>query len=380
MFSRIQKSPVLGFDVVDQPSQHGDRVFVITLMLLCATGLVMVYSASFYKAFMTFRDPFHFLKDHSIRLGIGILLFSLAYLWDYHHLRRWSLWILIGSLLSLIWVLLFTPRPHRWLTLLGITVQPSEFARVALVIYLADWCSRHSHRLQKSWGTYLFAVLIVALPVALVLIEPSFSAASMLALTGGTLLFLAGAKIRHLIFTILPAIPVGIIAAIMEPYRLNRIYAFFHPLADPQGAGYQSNMSLVAVGSGQIMGVGMGMSGQKNHFLPEAHCDFIFSILCEEKGFLGAMIVLAVFFLFAWRGIKIALRSPDQFGFLLAGGLVFSMIFFILMNIAVALALVPVTGLPLPFVSYGGSALIANLIACGIILNISRHAQSPEAI
>jgi cell division protein FtsW len=192
--------------------------------------------------------------------------------------------------------------------------------------------------------------------------------------------FLAGARIKHIAYSIVAILPVGVMVAAMEPYFWRRVKSFFDPTADPQGIGYQSNQSLIAIGSGKIFGVGMGMSLQKNDFLPEAHCDFIFSILCEEKGFAGAMIVLALFFLFVWRGFKIARTAPDPFGFLLAGGLMFSIVLFTLVNISVALGLIPVTGLPLPFISYGGSALIANLGACGVILNISRHAQSPEAI
>jgi cell division protein FtsW len=194
------------------------------------------------------------------------------------------------------------------------------------------------------------------------------------------LLFFAGARWKHLAITALPLIPAGIGVAILEPYRLKRVLSFLNPLSDPQGADYQSIQSLIAVGSGQIFGVGIGSSGQKNQFLPEAHCDFIYSILCEEMGFIGGILLLGLFFLFVWRGIKVAMRAPDQFGFLLAGGLTFSIALFILMNISVALGVVPVTGLPLPFISYGGSALLANLTACGVILNVSRHTHSPEAI
>ncbi|RJP79577.1 MAG: putative lipid II flippase FtsW [Candidatus Zixiibacteriota bacterium] len=371
---------LLDLDSMESPSRHGDRLFLIALAGLCAVGLLMVYSASFYKGFETFRDPFHYLKDHAVRLGMGLALFWAAYRFDYHHLRRVSRWILVLCLLLLIAVLVVSPRPHRWLNLFGVTVQPSELVRMGLVIYLADWCSRHANRLREQWGTYLFALGVIAAPVGLVVLEPSFSAAAMIAIAGGFVLFFAGARLKHLALTVLPALPMGLIVALMEPYRMRRIFSFFNPTADPQGMGYQSNQSLIAVGSGKLFGVGMGMSGQKNDFLPEAHCDFIFSILCEEKGFAGAMVVLALFALFAWRGFKIALKAPDPFGFLLAGGLTWSIVLFILMNISVSLGLVPVTGLPLPFVSYGGSALIANLGACGIIMNISRHAQSPEAV
>jgi cell division protein FtsW len=269
---------------------------------------------------------------------------------------------------------------HRWISIFGIRIQPSEFARIALVVYLADWCSRHSKRMQDDWQTYLLALGIIAAPVMLVVIEPSFSASSMIAIAGGLLLFMAGARLQHLALTILPALPVGLLVAIMKPYRVRRFLAFLYPDSDPLGTGYHTIQSLIAVGSGQLFGVGPGASGQKNKFLPEAHCDFIYSILCEEWGFIGGMLILILFFIFIWRGIKIALKAPDQFGFLLAAGLTCSIGLFVMAHLLVALGLAPVTGLPLPFISYGGSALVANMTACGLILNISRHAQSPESI
>jgi cell division protein FtsW len=380
MFGRIQRKTILDFDSSDPPSRHGDRLFVMSLAVLCAVGILMVYSASFFMARETYHDPFHFLKDHAFRLGLGTMLFLAAYSVDYHRLRGWSRLILGACMILLVAVLFVGSGAHRWITLFGIRIQPSEFARIALVVYLADWCSRHSKRLQDDYHTYLLALGIIAAPVLLVVIEPSFSASSMIALAGGILLFMAGARLKHLALTILPAVPVGLLVAIMKPYRVRRFLAFLFPDADPLGAGYHTIQSLIAVGSGQLFGVGPGASGQKNKFLPEAHCDFIYSILCEEWGFIGGMLILVLFFIFIWRGIKIALKAPDQFGFLLAAGLTCSIGLFVVAHLLVALGLAPVTGLPLPFVSYGGSALIANMTACGLILNISRHAQSPESI
>jgi cell division protein FtsW len=376
MLGRIQHNPILDFDATDPPSRHGDRWFIFALVTLCAAGLLMVYSASFFMARETFHDPFRLLKDHALRLGLGTILFLLAYSVDYHRLRDWSLWILCFCLVLLLAVLFVGKGAHRWI----FGIQPSEFARIALVVYMADWCSRHTKRLQTDKNSYLFALGIIAVPVTLVVIEPSFSAATMMAIAGGLLLFFAGAQFKHLAWTILPAVPLAAIVAIMKPYRVRRIFAFLYPDADPLGAGYHTLQSLIAVGSGQIFGVGPGQSGQKNQFLPEAHCDFIYSILCEEWGFIGGIAILGLFFIFIWRGIKIALKAPDQFGFLLAAGLVCSIVLFVLAHLFVALGMAPVTGLPLPFISYGGSALIANMTACGVILNISRHAQSPESI
>ena len=380
MSGRVRRNRVLGFDVRQPESRHGDRLFILAVVGLCATGILMVYSSSFHKAFETYRDPFFFLKEHLIRLGIGSLLFLLAYHIDYHRLRRLSLLPFLIGLVLLVWVLFSGSGVHRWLTISGVTLQPSEFARLALIVYLADWCSRNSRRLQQSWSGFLFTALLIAATAGLVMVEPSYSAAVMILASGGLLLVLAGVRWRYLFAVLLPAGPLALYLAIVEPYRLKRILSFLDPLSDPQGAGYHALQSKIAVGSGQIWGVGFGLSGQKFHFLPEAHCDFVFSILCEERGFIGAVFVLALFTIFVWRGIRIAMRAPDQFGFLLVGGLVLSIALFALVNIAVTLAVLPVTGLPLPFISYGGSALIANLIACGVILNVSRHTDPTELL
>lgn len=380
MTKKIQKHSILGFGLKDMPSRHGDRLFILSLVGLCVTGVIMVYSSSFFKAFETYRDPYFFLKGHLIRLSIGLFLFMLAYRIDYHRLRRWSIAPFIVSLGLLVAVLFTGSGVHRWISIGGVTLQPSEFARVALVIYLADWCSRNTNRLRQPWTGFLSVLAVIVVTAGLVMVEPSYSAAVMILISGVVLLVMAGAKWRHLFAAVLPAVPLAVYMAIKTPYRLERVLNFLNPLSDPQGAGYQSIQSKIAVGSGQIWGFGFGMSGQKFYFLPEAHCDFIFSILCEETGFIGAVAVISLFALFFWRGIRIAIRSRDQFGFLLAGGLLFSIILFTLVNIGVALGFLPVTGLPLPFISYGGSALIANLIACGIILNVSRHAMSPESI
>ncbi|MCX6640480.1 MAG: putative peptidoglycan glycosyltransferase FtsW [bacterium] len=357
--------------------QHGDRIFIATLGLLSIFGLVMIYSSSSYMAFQSHGDPYYYLKEHLLRLGLGLALFLIAYNFDYHHLRRVSL---VPWLITLVGLVIALALRSRWLSIFGISLQPSEFARIALIIFLADWCSRHAKRLQSTWKGFAFAISIILITVALVVIEPSYSASAMIFLSAGLVVLMAGAKWAHVSAMVVPLIPIAAVVAVAAPYRLQRVMAFFNPLADPKGAGYQSLQSLIAVGSGQIIGKGPGMSGQKFQFLPEAHCDFIFSILCEEWGFIGGGILLALFLTFLVRGVRIALRAPDQFGFLLAGGLVLSIALFAFINIAVSLAILPVTGLPLPFVSYGGSALLANMIACGLILNVSRHTDSPEAI
>lgn len=371
---------VLGFYFDETPSSHGDRLFIVTLIILCTLGILMVYSSSFYKAFDSYRDPYFYLKEHLVRLGIGFCLFLIAYRFDYHWLRRWSILPLIVCLMALVWVLFSGDGVNRWLTVLGIRLQPSEFARLALVIYMADWCSRNSKKLQDSFSGFIFMILLILLTTGLVIMEPSYSAGVMIFLSGAMLLVLSGARWRYLFSVMLPALPAVAYLAIAQPYRFVRLLTYLNPMADPLGAGYQVTQSKIAVGSGQVWGLGFGMSGQKFHFLPEAHCDFIFSIFCEERGFIGGAIVVLLFIILVWRGLRIARRAPDQFGFLLAGGLTASIALFALVNIGVTLGVLPVTGLPLPFISYGGSALIANLIACGIMLNVSRHTDSPEAI
>jgi cell division protein FtsW len=357
--------------------QQGDRFFMLIVGVLSIVGVVMVWSSSSYSAFQTFRDPNYYLKEHLIRLGLGLGLFILAYHFDYHFFRRLSLipWVItLGGLLVALAV------GSRWVKILGISIQPSEFARLALIIFLADWCSRHAKKLQGTWKGFAFSISMIIITVALVVLEPSYSASAMILLSGVLVVVMAGVPFLHLLSLLIPLVPVAAYVAILAPYRWLRIINFLNPMSDPQGAGYQSAQSLIAIGSGQILGKGTGMSGQKFQFLPEAHCDFIYSILCEEWGFIGGALILGLFILFLIRGIRIAKRAPDQFGFLLAGGLVLSISLFAFINIGVSLAILPVTGLPLPFISYGGSALLSNMAACGLILNISRHTESPEAV
>ncbi|TKJ41488.1 putative lipid II flippase FtsW [candidate division LCP-89 bacterium B3_LCP] len=375
MPGKIQKNSILGFTFPQSESLHGDRLFILSIALLCAVGILMVYSSSFYMAWQDFRNPYYFLKRHSLRLLIGFVAFMAAYKFNYHHLRRWSIIPLIISIILLIWVLI---TGSRWISVGGITLQPSEFARIALLVYLADWCSRNANKLRQSPKGFLFVLTLVMITTGLVMAEPSYSAAVMILISGVALLVMSGVKWRYLIAAALPILPVAGYMAVAASYRFRRVFSFLNPLADPQGAGYHTIQSKIAVGSGQIWGFGFGMSGQKFHFLPESHCDFIFSILCEERGFIGAALVLLLFILFFWRGIRIAVKARDHFGFLLAGSLIFCIAFFALVNIGVALGSLPVTGLPLPFISYGGSALITNLLACGIVLNVSKHNNSPE--
>ncbi len=371
---KARNNKVFGFNF-SEPSRYGDRLLMLAIFGLCAIGVLMVFSSSFVKAFETYRDPYFFIKQHFLRLGIGMLLFFVACSVDYHRLRHWSVFPLLLCIFALILVLFTGSGVNRWLTISGVRLQPSEFARIALIVYIADWCSRNSTYLRESYKAFLFVIVIIGITAGLVVIEPSYSVAVMIIISAGMVVFLAGSKLLHLFSILIPAIPAVAYLAIAEPYRLKRVLSFLNPVGDPLGDGYQSLQSKIAVGSGKIWGLGFGMSGQKSHFLPEAHCDFIFSILCEERGFIGAVVTIILFILFIWRGIRIAVTAPDQFGYLLAGGLTMSVSLLALVNIAVTLGVLPVTGLPLPFISYGGSALIANLIACGLILSVSRQAE-----
>ncbi|MBU0519156.1 putative lipid II flippase FtsW [bacterium] len=372
-----KQNQVVGFNFDEPVNPYGDRLFLMAVIGLLAWGLLMVFSSSFVMAFETYRDPYFFLRQHLLRLGIGVLLLIFAFKIDYRRFQFFSLIALFIGLAVLVIVLFNGASVHRWLTIGGIRFQPSEFARIALILYLANWCARNASRLKESFTGFLIPLSWVITFTALVMVEPSYSAGLMLLISGLIILILAGAKWWHLVVAGLPVIPAGALLAIAQPYRVKRLLSFMDPHADPLGSNYQAIQSEIAVGSGQLWGIGFGMSGQKSDFLPEAHCDFIFSILCEERGFIGAAIVILLFILFLWRGIRIAMRAPDQFGFLLAGGLTVSVTLFAFVNIAVTVGLLPVTGLPLPFISYGGSALVANLIACGLILNVSRFAIPP---
>jgi cell division protein FtsW len=264
---------------------------------------------------------------------------------------------------------------HRWIKLPGVSLQPSEVSKLALIIFLAYFLEKRAGEEGDFWRTFVPCGFITAMLAGLVVIEPDLGTAMMLALIFIVMIYTAGARLKHLALAAAPALIMVSGLLIFVPWRLKRLITFLDPWADPQGSGFQVVQSLIAVGSGGPNGLGFAQGKQKMFFLPFAHSDFIFAVIGEELGLVGALAVVAVFALFLWRGVRTALLAPDRFGMLLSLGIVTSIVAQALFNISVVLSLVPTKGIPLPFISYGGSSLVPTLAAVGILLNVSQHAS-----
>jgi cell division protein FtsW len=288
----------------------------------------------------------------------------------------------LGIVFFLLLVVLFFDRSHsthRWLRLGPASLQPSEFAKLIVILYLAWFLElRRTPRgpgvndLVQSLSPALGPVVLLA---GLVLIEPDLGTAIMILLVAFVLLYVCGLSMRYVLGAALAALPLFYFLVVRVPYRYQRVTSFLSPDADPQGHGFQLLQSLIAVGSGGLTGVGLMESKQKLFYLPEAHTDFIYAVLCEEWGYVGAIIVLALFAYFGWRGFRAALKAPDEFGRLLGLGITSLIVGQTLINLSVVMGLMPTKGIPLPFISYGGSSLLVMLLATGVLLNISQHAD-----
>ena len=362
--------------------QHDRQLFIVTIAL-CLIGAVMVFSASALTLREEGGSGYAFLLRQLLWAAIGMAgMFWLMRI-DYRKLRQpHVIFTAISVTLVLLVAVLFLDRSHathRWVRLGAFGFQPSEIAKLVVICYLAWFlesrCAPRGPGVNSIRQTLLPALGTVVAMVALVYKEPDMGTACMIFFIAAVMLFISGLSYKYILGAALAAIPVVYIAIASVPYRLQRVQSFFAPGADPQGHGFQLAQSLIAVGSGGFSGVGLMESRQKLFFLPEAHTDFIYSIICEEIGFIGAVIVLALFAVYGWRGFVAAMKAPDAFGRLLAIGITAMVVGQALVNLSVVLGLMPTKGIPLPFVSYGGSSLIGMLLATGVLLNISQHAD-----
>ena len=349
-----------------------DLPLFLAVFTTCLLGLVFIFEASSVSAFRDFGDKYHYLKDQSQWLFLGLTLMFFFSFFDYHRLYPLALPLIFITIILLLAV--FLPGlglkalgAHRWLDFRAFTLQPAEAAKLALVIYLSAWFS------SKERERLFAFVTLCSLIVGLVIAEPDLGTGIVICVLAVILYFLSGAPWWH--FGLLaPGIFGGILAlAVVSPYRLRRLVTFFNPGNDPLGASYHIRQVLLAFGSGGFWGLGLGKSRQKFEYLPEAMTDSIFAIIGEEIGFIGAILVIALFVFILWRGIKIALLAPDRFGQLLAYGISFWISTQAIINLGSMVALLPLTGVPLPFVSYGGSNLVVTLTGVGILLNISKQ-------
>jgi cell division protein FtsW len=366
---------------------ESDRwLFGVTLGL-CLLGAVMIYSASAVTAGHDYGHSYYFLLRQSVWLVFGIAgMFALMRM-DYRKLREP---VVVYSALFAVMLMLVgaffldkSHATHRWIRFGPVGFQPSEIAKLAVILYLAwflDLKRKSVARLEFTKKDFLQNILPAIGPifacVGLILLQPDLGTSVDIVLIATAILFVAGLSWRWLAAGSAIAFPALAILIISAPYRMARLLAFLHPDSDPQGAGFQLMQSLIAVGSGGFTGVGLMESKQKLFYLPEAHTDFIYAVICEELGFIGATIVIALFVIYAWRGLRAAFSAPDSFGRLLALGITAMVICQALINFAVVLGMVPTKGIPLPFISYGGSSLLVMLLATGVLLNISQQAQA----
>lgn len=344
------------------------------VFLLSSLGLLMVFDASSYEAFKDFGDKFYFIRKQLISALIGLALIGLFTFFDYHRLEKYALLTFIVSVVLLL--LVFIPGfgvlaggAHRWLDIGGITIQPAEIIKLTAVIYLA---SIFKNRVQTK--QFIIVLGIVAIIVGV--FQKDLGSAIVFSLIVFTLYFVAGAPVTSFIGLFFAGIIGAIIFIISAPYRIQRVLAFLDPFADPQGYTYHITQVLIAIGSGGLFGLGIGQSRQKFSYIPEVTTDSIFSVIGEEFGFIGCLLLISLFIFLVSLLFKIIERAPDRFGKLLATGFVTWIGAQVIVNLSAMVSLLPLTGVPLPFISYGGSALIANLVTIGILLNISRQGQS----
>jgi cell division protein FtsW len=367
-----------GDDLPASTRNAPDAVLVGSIAVLVAIGLVMIFSASSALAIAQHHDAAYFLKRQIVWLVVGIVAAFAAYRIDYEHLRRFAPFALVASVLSLGLVLI----PHigldsggarRWLGAGSFALQPSEFAKLSLVLYLAAALSSKGERVRSLVNGVVPLALVTALLAVLVLKEPDMGTASLLTFTAGAMLFAAGARIVHLLMVLMVTAPWVVLLVMHDAYKRARILAFLNPWKDTQDKGFQIVQSLLALGSGGPFGVGLGFSRQKFGWLPETYTDFIGSILGEELGFIGMFAVVALFVIFAYRAARIALNAPDRFGYFLALGCMAMIVIQAFVNIGVVTSSWPVTGVPLPFISFGGSSLVVSLVAVALVVNVGRH-------
>ncbi len=348
-------------------------------LLLVVIGLVMIYSAS---AIITAQkigseNPYYFMTRQGVWLLAGSALMLMVMHLDLARLRdRRVIYSLMAIVLGALIAALFSPAingTHRWIALPHMRFQPSEFAKPVVVLFLASFLSRREEKINEMTSTLLPMSCILAIFAGAILIEPDFGTAIALVLVAAAMVFAAGIRWNRIVVFVLMLIPAAILALLSAAYRRDRLLTFLNPEADPRGKGFQAMQSLIAVGTGGLRGLGIGNGRQKLFFLPEPHTDFIFSIVGEELGFIGCIAIIALFAFLVWRGFRITRYSQDRFDFYAALGLTLMLGIQALINMSVALCLVPTKGLPLPLVSYGGSSLIASLLAIGVLLNLSQQ-------
>jgi len=351
-------------------------IIVVVFLLICI-GIIMIYSSSGIYAMQKLGQSAYFLKRHLIFLFFGFIATLGVMAIDYRDLQKVAKPLVGISILMLCVVLIpgigkasFGAR--RWFQFGPINFQPSEFTKIAMLIYVSDFLSRKQNKIRSFREGFLPVIMLLGVVCLLIVKQPDLGSSILIAAIVLVLMFLAGASLLHLGLLGLAALPAVYILVVNVPYRMARIMAFLNPWENSQGIGFQLTQSQIALGSGGLFGIGLGRSMQKLFYLPAAHTDFILSIIGEETGLVGAFIVVVLFVIFIWQGSRIAKRTANPFGYFLSIGIVVMIGLQAVVNIGVSIGMFPTKGLPLPFISYGGSALIFNMMSVGLLLNISR--------
>jgi len=357
-----------------------DKLLFLATLLLVLASVVMVYSASAVIALDRFHNPYLFLVKQAMWSALGLALLGVVMRVDYRTWKQpaliWSALALVGFALVAVLFMGKINGTRRWFGVGGFGIQPSELAKLAAIFFTAALLERRMHRIDEVRYSLLPIALVVGGITALVLIEPDYGTALSIAAVAALMVFAAGLNFKYLIYSVMALVPLSIGLLIMEPYRVKRLWSFLCPECDPSGAGFQLLQSLIAVGTGGIGGAGLMAGKQKLFYLPEPQTDFILAVIGEELGLIGTTVTLLAFILITWRGLQIASDAPDRFGSFLALGLTGMFAVQAFINMSMVLGMMPTKGIPLPFVSFGGSSLLINLIGMGILLNVSQHASA----
>lgn len=355
-----------------------DKTLLLIIIILVVFGLVMVFSASAPSASAYQNNPYHYIIRQGIFAVMGLAGMFFFANFDYHKLGKFAFPLLVFSAVLLFAVYI----PHvgivrnnarRWINLGIATLQPSEVVKVSIILFFAYSLSHKKEKIRQFKSGLLPYVLILGFFAGVIAMEPHLSATLIIGMTAVVMLFIAGARLRHFAAMAVPVVLIGIGYIMKNPYQMQRIITFLDPFADPSDTGFQVVNSLYAIGSGGVFGLGLGQSRQKYLYLPEPQNDFIFSIVCEELGFVGAVLVIVLFALLIWKGIKIAIHAPDKFSSLLVVGIIALVAIQVIINIAVVTSSMPATGMPLPFFSYGGTSLVFIMAQMGVVLSVSRE-------
>lgn len=355
-------------------------IFLIVAILV-SVGIVMIYSASSIYAYNKMGDSLYYLKRHLMYLLIGLAMMLIAMLIDINKLKALAKPIMLFSMILLVLVLIphigkETAGARRWFRFGPMNFQPSEFAKIAMILYMADVISRKGIAIKEFLYGYIPAVVVLGLMVGLVLLEPDLGTAITISAISLVMLYVGGVRASYIVALFLASLPLLYALLFRVSYRRQRIMAFLNPWADKRGTGFQIIQSFIALGSGGLFGVGLGQSRQKLFYLPASHTDFIFSIIGEELGFIGTASIVVLFTLFVWQGMKVVFKAIGSFERLLSLGIVSLIALEAIINIGVTAGALPTKGLPLPFISYGGSGLIFHLVAVGLLLNVAKVCET----